>query len=179
MNYHYIDIPNLEEISKQVLDLSPELHKNTNIYKSYGKEFFGSIVTLVESVETLKPWKEIFDIALVSTKPKSKLPIHVDYGPITKHKYSLNIPVYNCENTYVIMYKKKNNNVNYYTKSSGHNDYNEFNEVDMEPIDTFYLSKAALFSTQIPHRPINETTEPRIMLTVRFETPWDNVKGLN
>ena len=84
MNYHYIDIPNLEEISKQVLDLSPELHKNTNIYKSYGKEFFGSIVTLVESVETLKPWKEIFDIALVSTKPKSKLPIHVDYGRITR-----------------------------------------------------------------------------------------------
>lgn len=180
MNYQYIDLPNLKEISNQVLLRSPDLHKNTNIYKSYNREFFEDIEILVETIEKLKPWKEIFDIAIVSTKAKSKLPIHVDHGPITRHKYSLNIPVYNCDETYVVMYKKKNQNTKYYTTNLKDNHhYDEYLEDDMEVIDKFYLTKAALFNTQIPHRPINETSDPRIMLTIRFETAWDSTKVLN
>lgn len=168
-------MPNLEEISKQILDKIPIFHKNNSAYKSYDKEFFGEIQVLRESVEKLKPWNEIFDVAIVSTKRKCKLPIHVDYGPIEQTKYSLNIPVYNCVKTYTVFYRVKEG-VQYQKQSAGINSYNGYEESDVEEIDRIYLNKPAFFNTQVPHSAVNDTEEPRIILTIRSEIPW---KGLN
>ena len=171
MNYQYVDMPNLEEISKKVLEKIPDFHKDNSAYKSYDKKFFGEIEILTESVETLKPWNEIFDVAIVSTKHNSKLPIHIDYGPVEKTKYSLNIPVYNCEKTYTVFYKIKEG-AQFEKKSAGINYYNGYKESDVEEIDRIYLNKAAFFNTQVPHSAINPTDEPRIILTIRSDKPW-------
>ena len=67
ITYRYVDFPNLKEIAKQILEILPDLHKDTNVYKSYDKDFFFKIKPLVESVEKFKPWNDMFDIAIVST----------------------------------------------------------------------------------------------------------------
>jgi hypothetical protein len=174
MNYQYVDIPNLDEISKQILEKIPDFHKDNSAYKSYSKKYFGEIEILKKSVETLKPWNEIFDVAVVSTKQNSKLPIHIDYGPVEKIKYSLNIPVYNCEKTYTVFYKIKEG-VQPTKKSAGINDYNGYKASDAEEIDRIYLNKAAFLNTQIPHSAINPTNEPRIILTIRSDRPWKGI----
>jgi hypothetical protein len=153
MNYQYVDMPNLEEISKKVLEKIPDFHKDNSAYKSYDKKFFGEIEILKESVEKLK------------------LPIHIDYGPVEKTKYSLNIPVYNCEKTYTVFYKIKEG-AQLEKKSAGINYYNGYKESDVEEIDRIYLNKAAFFNTQVPHSAINPTNEPRIILTMRSDKPW-------
>jgi hypothetical protein len=74
--YKYVDFPNLKETVNEILKIIPELHKDTSIYKSYDKEFFSNIKLLKDGVERFNSWNEIFDIAIVSTKANSSLPIH-------------------------------------------------------------------------------------------------------
>ena len=58
-------------------------------------------------------------------------------------------------------------------KSDENNDYEylKYKERDLEEVARFYLTQAVLFNTQMPHTAINPTNEPRIMLTMRFNTP--------
>jgi hypothetical protein len=170
--YKYIDFPNLKETVNEILKIIPELHKDTSVYKSYDKEFFSNIKLLKDGVEKFNSWNEIFDIAIVSTKANSSLPIHKDFGPIEKTIYSLNLPLYNCDKSYNILYKLKEN-VNFKKKSDENNDYEylKYKERDLEEVARFYLTQAVLFNTQMPHTAINPTNEPRIMLTMRFNTP--------
>ena len=170
--YKYVDFPNLKETVNEILKIIPELHKDTSIYKSYDKEFFSNIKLLKDGVERFNSWNEIFDIAIVSTKANSSLPIHKDFGPIEKTIYSLNLPLYNCDKSYNILYKLKEN-VNFKKKSDENNDYEylKYKERDLEEVVRFYLTQAVIFNTQMPHTAINPTNEPRIMLTMRFNTP--------
>jgi len=170
--YKYVDFPNLKETVNEILKIIPELHKDTSVYKSYDKEFFSNIKLLKDGVEKFNSWNEIFDIAIVSTKANSSLPIHKDFGPIEKTIYSLNLPLYNCDKSYNILYKLKEN-ANFKKKSDENNDYEYFKykEKDVEEVARFYLTQAVLFNTQMPHTAINPTNEPRIMLTMRFNTP--------
>jgi hypothetical protein len=170
--YKYVDFPNLKETVNEILKIIPELHKDTSVYKSYDKEFFSNIKLLKDGVEKFNSWNEIFDIAIVSTKANSSLPIHKDFGPIEKTIYSLNLPLYNCDKSYNILYKLKEN-VNFKKKSDENNDYEylKYKERDLEEVARFYLTQAVLFNTQMPHTAINPTNEPRIMLTMRFNTP--------
>jgi hypothetical protein len=172
ITYRYVDFPNLKEIAKQILEILPDLHKDTNVYKSYDKDFFFKIKPLVESVEKFKPWNDMFDIAIVSTKANSSLPIHKDFGPIEKTIYSLNIPIYNCDKSYNILYKlKENAQPEKRTDDKNEYEYFKYKEKDVEEVARFYLTQAVLFNTQMPHTAINPTNEPRIMLTMRFNTP--------
>jgi hypothetical protein len=170
--YKYVDFPNLKETVNEILKIIPELHKDTSIYKSYDKEFFSNIKLLKDGVERFNSWNEIFDIAIVSTKANSSLPIHKDFGPIEKTIYSLNLPLYNCDKSYNILYKLKENAKS--KKKSDKNDdyeYLKYKERDLEEVVRFYLTRAVIFNTQMPHTAINPTNEPRIMLTMRFNTP--------
>jgi hypothetical protein len=167
--YKYVDFPNLKETVNEILKIIPELHKDTSVYKSYDKEFFSNIKLLKDGVEKFNSWNEIFDIAIVSTKANSSLPIHKDFGPIEKTIYSLNIPLYNCDKSYNILYKLKEN-AQPEKRTDGKNEYEYFKykEKDVEEVARFYLTQAVLFNTQMPHTAINPTKEPRIMLTIRF-----------
>ena len=170
--YKYVDFPNLKETVKEILKIIPELHNDTSVYKSYDKEFFSNIKLLKDGVEKFKPWNEIFDIAIVSTKANSSLPIHKDFGPIEKTIYSLNIPIYNCDKSYNILYKlKENAQPEKRTDDKNEYEYFKYKEKDVEEVARFYLTQAVLFNTQMPHTAINPTNEPRIMLTMRFNTP--------
>jgi len=185
MNYQYIDIPNLNEISKQVLNKIPEFHKNNSSFKSCDKDFFKDIKILKDFIETLMPWDEIKNAAIVCTGGKSRLPIHVDRHPDEGHKYALNIPVYNCINTYTIFYKMKDGNKfnpsadGYYKKNKNRENQHSYfvcNESDVEEIDRLYLNKAAFFNIQVPHSAVNDTDEPRIVLSIRsIHNTWKGI----
>jgi len=185
MNYQYVDIPNLDEISEQVLHKIPEFHKDNSScnFKNCDKNFFKEIKILKDFIETLIPWDEITHTAIVCTGSKSRLPIHVDRHPDKVHQYALNIPVYNCLNTYTIFYKiRDRNKFNlstdlYYGKNpKTQYSYFVYDQSDVEEIDRLYLNKAAFFNHQIPHSAVNDTNEPRIVLSIRsVHNTWKGI----
>ena len=172
LTYKYVDFPKLEEVKKEVLSILPDMHNDTSVYKSYTKDFFEKIKLLKEGVETFKPWSEMFDIAIVSTKPNSQLPIHKDFGPVTKTIYALNLPISNCDKSYNILYKEKPG-ATAKQRTDGVNEYEyyKYKENDLEEVCRFHLTQAAFFNTQLPHTAINPTDQARIMLTMRFDSP--------
>jgi len=176
MNYQYINLPNIDRIAEEILKRLPPVHRKKNMFKGYPIDFF-DIKPLRDAVETITSWDNIHDIALVSTKPYSFLPTHIDYHDLLKETvYALNIPIYNCDDTHVIFYRVINekNSPQHRTQEHGNaDDYCEYAESDVEEIEKFYLKTAALFNTQVPHRAINNTNEPRIVLTIRFKSKLD------
>lgn len=176
MNYLYVDLPNIDIIAQEILKKLPTEHRTKNIFKGYPTEFF-DIETLKIAVGTITSWNNIHDMALVSTKPYSFLPIHIDYHDLLKKTvYALNIPIYNCEKTHVVFYRSLKENSPPEHKSQEHgnaDDYCEYNERDVEEIEKFYLKTAALFNTQVPHKAVNNTSDPRIVLTIRFRSKLD------
>lgn len=176
MNYKYVHLPNTDNIAREILKKLPPEHKKKNIFKGYPIEFF-DIESLRSDVETITPWDNIHDMALVSTKPYSFLPTHIDYHDLLKKTvYALNIPIYNCENTHVIFYRVINekNSPQHKTQEHGNaDDYCEYADSDVVEIEKFYLRTAALFNTQVPHRAVNHTNQPRIVLTIRFKSMLD------
>jgi hypothetical protein len=176
MNYRYVDLPNIDNIAQEILKKLPLEHRKKNMFKGYPTDFF-DIKPLRDAVETITPWDNIHDIALVSTKPHSFLPTHIDYHDLLKETiYALNIPIYNCDNTHVVFYRVTKENILAKHKTQEHgnaDDYCEYAESDVEEIEKFYLNTAALFNTQVPHKAINNTNEPRIVLTIRFKSKLD------
>ena len=176
MNYQYINLPNIDSIAEEILKKLPPNHRKKNMLKGYPIEFFDT-KTLRDAVSTITSWDNISVIALVSTKPHSFLPIHKDdfLGKYQEY-YALNIPIYNCDNTHVIFYRTVNKENVGEHKSQEHGNgenYYQYAESDVEEIEKFYLKTATLFNTQVPHRAINNTNEPRIVLTIRFKSRLD------
>lgn len=176
MNYQYVDLPNIDNIAQEILKRLPLEHRKKNMFKGYPTDFF-DIKPLRDAVETITPWDNIHDIALVSTKPYSFLPTHIDYHDLLKETiYALNIPIYNCDDTHVVFYRVIKENILAAHKTQEHgnaDDYCEYAESDVEELEKFYLKTAALFNTQVPHRAVNNTNEPRIVLTIRFKSKLD------
>jgi hypothetical protein len=176
MNYQYVDLLNIDKIAEEILKKLPPEHRKKNMFKGYPTEFF-DMKPLRDAINKITSWDNIHDIALVSTKPHSFLPIHIDYHDLLKETvYALNIPIYNCDNTHVIFYRVINENILAKHKTQEHgnaDEYCEYTDSDVEEIEKFYLKTAALFNTQVPHKAVNNTNEPRIVLTIRFKSRLD------
>jgi len=173
MHYKFIDLPNIELISELILKNIPEEYKKKNIYKTFPLEIFKECTPLLEAVETIKPWSDLEQIALVITMPNEKFPIHTDTGIALKTIYALNIPIYNTKKTYTAFYEIKNN-VTGLEKSQSHvgDDFIQYNEEDVTEIGRMHLYKAAFFNTQVPHCIVNPTDDIRIIITLRSKTSF-------
>jgi len=127
---------------------------------------------LLSSIETIKPRSDITHVALIGCQPYHKGHIHVDLEP---HPYAVNFPITGCKDSYTCFYKLTTYNCN--SKEILSNPWSPtfriYADEEVEEVDRFYLHKAAIFNTQVPHRVINNTGQPRIILSVRFGTPLD------
>jgi hypothetical protein len=172
-NYKFIDLPKIDEISNIIMQYLPEDIKKYTVFKSLPEKQFALCKPLVEAVETIKPWSDIYYIALITVAPFDKLPTHIDWDMKDK-PYSLNIPIYNCSKTPSIFYRLKDKNDKPKVIYQDHGDPFYYYDGDQtEEIERFYLTKAAFFNTQIPHSALNTTNEARIMISVRFKTPLE------
>ena len=87
----------------------------------------------------------------------------------------LNIPIYNCDETYVAIYEQLQDPYRLQGKYKNGHTYEalHWKQDWCREIDRMFLPKPALFYTQMPHAIINETDESRIILSIRFSTPID------
>jgi hypothetical protein len=170
-NYRYIDLPKIDEVSKIIMQYIPPDVKKYTVFKSLPEKQFALCKPLVEAVEMIKPWSDIYYIAMITVAPHDKLPTHIDWDMKDK-PYALNIPIYNCDKTPSIFYRLKDVNCEPKVIYQDHGDPFYYYDGDQtEEIERFFLHKAAFFNTQVPHSALNTTDEARIMLSVRFKTP--------
>jgi hypothetical protein len=179
MHYKFIDLPNVDKIQEQILRNLPQDLKSRTLYMTFADDAFKKCVPLVHAVETIKPWSEIDVIGLMVCMPHANIPIHTDLGKIIETKYSLNIPIYNCDRPYTSFYKPLEGTAqNIWVlpdalPSGDDQTLSRYHENDVQEIARMHLYKPAFFNTQIPHGIINPTDDVRIVVSIRFSTPFD------
>jgi hypothetical protein len=174
--YKFIDMPNIEEIGQRVWKHMPVDLKTTQ-YRTIDASHYEKIKILVDSVETIHPWKDILGIGLIIATPNSIVPIHTDHN--VPHMYALNVPIYNTSKPTTWFFKSKEG-CNPWYASQGHGDpFNFYFLDDVDMIDAYSLVKPAIFNTHVPHAIINNTDDFRCVLSFRFNSPFDFEKIKN
>jgi hypothetical protein len=193
MYFKPVKLPNLDVVKQQVSKLiteSTDPEFQSMKYQTFlvmPLDFYKSIVPLVQAVETVRPWSDVNYIAIVRTTP-GIMDIHVDNdvgvidqqgqyipGP-PEQKWALNIPITNCEETYTCWYKLKPGRQ---AKRVLHpiNNYfhNMYDLEDLDEVGRYYLHSAGFFNALEIHRPVNNTNQDRVVLSVRFNTDLKDV----
>ena len=176
MNYHYIDLPYLEDISRIILKhMPPQFFKET-LFSVMPSEVFQECTPLIAAIETIRPWCETAEIAIISVNNIMPMPIHTD--TIIDTAWALNIPIQNCVETYTSFYRLLDNQIPEilsHEKTYG-STYANYRMDQVEEIDRLYLHRPAFFNTQVPHRAFNFSEETRLILSIRFKTECDIAK---
>jgi hypothetical protein len=192
MYFKPVELPNLDLIKQQISKLIFEStdqefqQKKHHTFLDMPPDFYKSIVPLVQAVETVRPWSDVNYIAIVRTTP-GIMDIHVDsdVGVIDQQgqyiasppeqKWALNIPIANCEETYTCWYKLKPGRqakrvlhpINKYL-------HNMYDLEDLDEVGRYYLHSAGFFNALEIHRPVNNTNQDRVVLSIRFNTDLED-----
>ena len=181
--YEYVDLPYIDDITEIIRTRLDKFYFENTIFKRFPPVVFEHPL-LVEAVEKIKPWSEVAHTSIITTQPfahdrNPATNIHQDIMGMTdngqEQSVCLNIPIFNCETTYVAIYEALKPPYKLEgTYKNGHT-YEAWHWMPdwCKEIDRMYLPKPALFYTQMPHAIINETEKSRIILSVRFSTPID------
>jgi hypothetical protein len=112
-HYKHVEFPHMAEIKKNILEnLDKFFFKNT-VFKVCKPRSF-EFPELINAVETIKPWSEVSHISIIAQQPflhiiSPDTNIHQDVMSLTERGQEqpvcLNIPIYNCDETYVAIYK--------------------------------------------------------------------------
>ena len=182
--YTHIDLPHINEIATLVREQLSKFYFENTIFKIFPPTRFEHPL-IVESVAKIKPWNEVAHASIITTQPFAhhKEPdtnIHQDIMSLTEwgsqeQAVCLNIPIYNCDKTYVAIYESLQDPYRLQGKYKNGHTYEalHWKKDWCREIDRMFLPKPALFYTQMPHAIINETDEARIILSIRFSTPID------
>jgi hypothetical protein len=181
--YKHVELPHMAKIKKTILENLDQFFFKNSIFKVCKTSSF-EFPELINAVETIKPWSEVAHISIIAQQPfvhktSPDTNIHQDVMSLTERGQEqpvcLNIPIYNCDDTYVAIYKPLREPYRYQgTYKNGHTwDAWHWKQDWVEEIDKLYLHTPALFYTQMPHGIINETSEARIIISVRFSTIID------
>ena len=182
MYYKLIPLPNLDQLSASIYEQIPDEYKTRTLVHSFKPAFFESNELLVKAVETIRPWNEVNNICIATTISKQRLPIHADTAIIERlrkgnaSRWALNIPVHNCVNSYTNFYQCKEGASGKVESDADAINYNDtftaYDDDDMQIADTLIMTEAALFNLLMPHAAFNDTDEPRVLISVRFKSPF-------
>jgi hypothetical protein len=181
--YAHIDLPYIEEIQTLVREQLDRFYFENTIFELFPPTHFEHPL-LIESVSKIKPWSEVAHTSIITGEPFAHqlypdINIHQDIMTLTEwgqeQAVCLNIPIYNCDKTYVAIYEQLQDPYRLQgTYKNGHTyEALHWKQDWCREIDRMFLPKPALFYTQMPHAIINETEESRIILSIRFSTPID------
>ena len=182
--YQHVDLPHINEIATMVRKQLDKFYFENTIFKIFPPAQFEHPL-IIESVSKFKPWNEIAHVSIITTQPFAHhrdpdTNIHQDIMTLTEwgsqeQAVCLNIPIYNCDETYVAIYEPLQDPYRLQGKYKNGHIYEalHWKKDWCREIDRMFLPKPALFYTQMPHAIINETEESRIILSIRFSTPID------
>ena len=126
-----------------------------------------SLVTWLaeQNLEVTEQW-------IIVVPPKFSTQLHVDYfNPRPLFRSSLNIPIYNCEQSRTEFYRSPGLGLETAHKNTTHSDGIKFIAYSVEDavyIDQYCLDSAYILNTQVPHRVVNDSQHSRICLSLRF-----------
>ena len=166
--YRPVQIDNLDIIQKEVMELIPShlLDKTTLTYIENNKKIFLGIPALYEFLASKKLLFSVGSIAVNVTTGQGKGNHHVDSGP---WQYSLNIPILNCENTWINFFKVDSDYKIKTVENKGqtHHFYG-YTEDQCELIYEAETIEPYLLGVKTPHRVVNKSDDTRVMLLIRL-----------
>jgi hypothetical protein len=168
--YKFIDMPDIEEIGERIWKNIPQELKRTQ-YRTTEAFRYEKLKILVDSVETIHPWKDISGVGLIIAEPMSIVPIHTDHE--VPHMYALNIPIYNTAKCATVFFQSKEGKNPWHASQSHGDPFDFYFYEDVDRLGGFSLTKPAIFNTHVPHAIINPTNDLRCVLSFRFNTPFD------
>ena len=189
--YKIITIPDLAQITQEVDRALPNLVTGKFNLKDVYSVSIVDTTHLLELAPTLAAWLDTIGLknnllyaGFPCAAPFSIGPIHSD----GKCVESINLPVYNCERGYSVWYRA-NQIGKITTARSGNSTKDQRAEyvpyalprqrlhlTQIMTADGPELARVSnqhpvWYNTQIPHRGINFSDQPRIILTMRFDCP--------
>lgn len=161
--YSYIDIPNLNEIKQELINLKNSdapRHSTTHNYFNIKKSVaIQQCPRLAEYLDSISATDKLLQLLFSSISPIKSLP-HVDIGIMQ----SLNIPLINCDNSYTVWYKTPKHSFDAH-KSGAYASLN-LDEVD-EIKRVEYTTRPILVNTTILHNGVAESYD-RTICGLRF-----------
>jgi hypothetical protein len=167
--YSYVDIPDYEDIQKELLSL---LHSgikgkqtNPDYYNVYKHQMLTTCPKLFKYLSDVGILNK-FQRVLFSTNVKRSDVVHVDgFHPITRNHFSLNIPLIDCENSYTAFYKYDKPNLTCHAITYHHFAYTTMDTV--EEVARVECIRPVLVNTTILHRGISDKLT-RTLVGLRF-----------
>lgn len=174
--YKFVNIDNLEQLQKEVLDTIGTLNESDiNLKMSYAwSEILSKNITLNKALYKLKLHKKIKHIGIITLPPDADFVIHHDSTlDSTGHKLSLNIPIANCNNTYTIFYESIETPVEQYCNdfiTTNCQSYWQYDPSSCTEIARIEMNQPCLIDVSVPHNAINPTNKLRVLMLVRLSS---------
>lgn len=176
--YKTLEIANLKLIQAEFIKIFNEHY--LNIFDEVGYNIAPIHPSCIEQAPVYCQWLKdlnLFDrlegAAFSGSKgiAKTAYPIHVDNVNHQIRSYGLNFPVIGCEDSYTVFYKF-NENVNKITSDSlilqypGSEGYTDDSVTERGRLPA---SQPAFINVTVPHKPITEHTNLRLIVSSRFK----------
>jgi hypothetical protein len=173
--YKPVHIENLQEIQDAVARTFPEMMEMDRADAfTLPKNKVLEIRQLRKLLKKLGLFFHVEVVSAIVAPAGTALPdapvIHVDKS-VLGYTHSFNIPIRNCENTFLNYYKANGDEVINYTES-GH-PYPKFNTKDCELIDQVEMCQAHIVDTSVPHAVVNPNNTTRTLIAIRLKSQFD------
>jgi len=183
--YKPVNIANLQEIQDAVANTFPEMTDLTMTgFFKLPKNKVLEISNLRKLLKKLGLFSYIHvanaTVAPAGYSDPNKLPpyapvIHIDKSDYnssnSSYIYSFNIPIKNCENTFVNYYKAHGEDTIHYTELGL--PYRRFKAEECELIDQVEMSQAYIIDTSVPHAIVNPNNKTRVLLAIRLTVDFN------
>lgn len=176
--YSHIDIPNMEDMRLEVLTLLREAERlyqtNPHYVNIIRRDLEGKIPETEKYFKSVGIWDK-FNRILFSVAKELSSPIHVDdYGVPEECTCALNIPLVDCENSYMGFYESDEKHL-YVSTDFGVNRFVKWGGLqtrDCKELARCDSTKPAVVNTTVLHNGVAEKTS-RNIASFRFMPPLD------
>jgi hypothetical protein len=176
--YRAVEIDNLQQIQNAVLKIytSEQLDKLDLFYMT--NEVFLNIPELKSCLDNLGLLSYVHIIATTVVPPGYGVPgatfpndptIHIDYGNNT---HSLNIPIKNCDNTFLSFHNVNGPPEKIHLEKSGLPFY-YYKPKNSIQIDQIEMNQAYIVNTSVPHAIVNPTDKTRVLIAIRLKAEFN------
>jgi len=189
------NIPNLSSIQQELYDFMFSVKPSTDTWIStamyMSKDKISEQTPLFnEYLKSLGIFDRWYYSLLIYTNNGKTLPIHIDSVPWKNDRYALNIPVYNCDDTYTVWYEceidyDNNDTISTNVDISAYTNPNykdkdipaRFmkNNSSYKEIERLNSNQPAWVDYTIPHRPVANHNLPRALFTARFRPDLSDI----
>ncbi len=178
MNYVPVTVDNLAEIQNEVMSLFPKENEKRTVlfYIENNVEEFLKLKSLREQLERLGLLDYVSNIAfhhVLPTAPQGAT-VHIDHS---KSTYSFNLPIKNCDNTFVNFYRT--DSVPETRLNSVGVPYYHLDESKCSFANRIEMSQPYIINVKVPHNVVNANLKNRITLLIRLKPEWDHLAWIS